>query len=1104
MNPSWVDFLVAQQDYAAFLLMFSFVVLFTRIGWQYFFRRLDRLNWFAESPDFRWRRPFWLIIVAFLPMLGWFVTEWSSRRYEVEMRKELLRRVQSSTLSVDIEDLRKLRGSIEDMDKQAYRRLVSQLANMKLANEDVRNVYILGYRQKQVIFYADAEPTTSDKFSPPGCVYKEAKPEFIGALLENKGIVEGPLRDSYGTWVSSSFPLRDPQTGAAIAMLGMDIDADLWEEMVKSYREIFIGLIFLASLLVLFFYYLSKWFSETAARMAASERRHRELAALQQAMLDSAEYAIIAISHDGRIQMFNNGAERMFGYAAAEVVGGKTLGDLRAPGERDGAPGSGEALPQGKTYEGEWLLARKDGSCFPGFLSISPLRADDGQASGHLCIATDITERRQKEELLRQLQSSVQQAVESIIVTTAQLERPGPEIIFANAGFSRMTGYAVEEVIGKTPRMFQGRGTRREFLDHLKRNLSMGMPFLGDTINYRKDGTPYEVEVRISPVRDSKGVVTNFVAVQNDISARRRVERDLQYRDRLLGGVSAAGHKLLEGVTAESIQAALEILGRAAKVDRVYIFENSENPLTGETLMSQRYEWVEAGVKPEIDNPMLQHLSYAPVFSRWLENMSKELPVYGPVRYMSPAERERLESRGILSLLEVPITIDGRFWGFIGFDDCHEPRLWTKTEIGTLTDFADDIGNAIIRMRAAAEIADARQREVMVAAKIQKSLLVPPSESLPGSIDLAAVSIASQEVDGDFYDFFVHGPNCFDVVIGDVMGKGIPAALLGAATKNAISRVMVDLTLANQIQACPSPQEIMAQTEKRVAANMAEVDSFVTLCYARLDTDQRRLTWIDLGHTRSLLYRHGRKTHEWLKGEGLPLGTGIHHVNHQQTTAFEPGDILVLYSDGIPEATNATGDFFGEDRLCSVVREHAECEAQTILHRILATVSAFAAGTGVVDDRTCIVIKASEAGSKSPLPGAAALELSSDLDNLPQIREFIRGFCRRETAPPAPDEVIDRLELAGTEIASNLMRHSFGGEPYHRIRLSIEVTNEEIVLRFFHWGGFYEPPAIDLPDFDDYPEGGFGLFLVKQSVDSLTFSQNASGRCCTELRLRRT
>jgi PAS domain S-box-containing protein len=117
-------------------------------------------------------------------------------------------------------------------------------------------------------------------------------------------------------------------------------------------------------------------------------------------------------------------------------------------------------------------------------------------------------------ELLDQLHDAA-------MVTSADLDPPGPVILFVNAAFSEMTGYSSAEVVGKTPRLLQGPATERAVLDRLRERLTAGEPFIGSTINYRKDGTPFEIEWSVTPVRDAAGAVDRFVAIQRDVTERR-------------------------------------------------------------------------------------------------------------------------------------------------------------------------------------------------------------------------------------------------------------------------------------------------------------------------------------------------------------------------------------------------------------------------------------------------------------------------------------------------------------------------------------------------------------------------------------------------------
>jgi PAS domain S-box-containing protein len=116
----------------------------------------------------------------------------------------------------------------------------------------------------------------------------------------------------------------------------------------------------------------------------------------------------------------------------------------------------------------------------------------------------------------------VEQATEAILIMTAELDAPGPQIVFANPAFTQITGYDVEEVIGQTPRILQGPDTEPDLLDHFRENLSQGKSVHSETVNYRKDGTEFHLEWHITPLRSESGAMTHFIAIQRDISERKQ------------------------------------------------------------------------------------------------------------------------------------------------------------------------------------------------------------------------------------------------------------------------------------------------------------------------------------------------------------------------------------------------------------------------------------------------------------------------------------------------------------------------------------------------------------------------------------------------------
>ncbi len=178
--------------------------------------------------------------------------------------------------------------------------------------------------------------------------------------------------------------------------------------------------------------------------------------------------------------------------------------------------------------------------------------------------------------------------------------------------------------------------------------------------------------------------------------------QDETYRrnERLLMAAAEAVNVLLSGTDAtEEIARALSIIGRADEVDRVYIFENHVDPKTGAMLTSQRYEWAREGVSAQIANPAMQNMDLRQGFKRWQDVFASGQPISGLIRDFPADERPLLESQDIVSILAVPIKINEKLWGFIGFDDCRRERQWTPAEIASLTTVSANICNLLLQRR---------------------------------------------------------------------------------------------------------------------------------------------------------------------------------------------------------------------------------------------------------------------------------------------------------------------------------------------------------------------------------------------------------------------
>lgn len=190
------------------------------------------------------------------------------------------------------------------------------------------------------------------------------------------------------------------------------------------------------------------------------------------------------------------------------------------------------------------------------------------------------------------------------------------------------------------------------------------------------------------------------LVILRDVSEEREHEAKLRRRDELLfAGAKISTMLLAEEDTNEAVKRAIDILGEASGQDRAYLFERHTEYESGIALVSQRYEWTKAGVKEEIGNPELQNIDFGEVAPYSNERLSKGQVVDSLVKELPESEREVLSSQGIVSILLVPIHVDGKWWGFIGFDNCEREYKWLEGEKALLGTVASSIGSAIGRRK---------------------------------------------------------------------------------------------------------------------------------------------------------------------------------------------------------------------------------------------------------------------------------------------------------------------------------------------------------------------------------------------------------------------
>lgn len=181
----------------------------------------------------------------------------------------------------------------------------------------------------------------------------------------------------------------------------------------------------------------------------------------------------------------------------------------------------------GKDTVVEILNYRKDGTPFWNQLFISPVFSQDGQLTHYVGLQTDITERRQKDEHLQLLRTAIDQANESVIISTRLDERTSPEIVFANRAFTDLTGYRPDEINGRDATFLSNSGTDPVTVNQVNRAIRKGEAFQGESVAQRRNGEMFDMLLNISPVRDQTGMISHHVATQVDITLRKRYEKQI-------------------------------------------------------------------------------------------------------------------------------------------------------------------------------------------------------------------------------------------------------------------------------------------------------------------------------------------------------------------------------------------------------------------------------------------------------------------------------------------------------------------------------------------------------------------------------------------------
>lgn len=512
-------------------------------------------------------------------------------------------------------------------------------------------------------------------------------------------------------------------------------------------------------------------------------------------------------------------------------------------------------------------------------------------------------------------------------------------ILWANRAELEFLGYGREDYVGRHIASFHA---DRDVIDDILARFSRGESLHNREARLRhKDGSIRNVLIS-SNVLWKNGAFVHTRCFTADVTDLRRLQDTLQTNERRLAAEHAVGRVLAEGdPLADGGAAVLEALGlqMAWDVGAIWTLE------TGAAELRCTCSWSRPGAGAQ----RFETQSRAIAMRRGIGLPGRVWETGKPAWVTDPARDQNFPrwttavAQGLHSAVAFPLSHCGRFFGVAEFlsRDSRDPdpglldMMW---HIGA------QIGQAAER-RMTERALHRRNGELKAAREIQRMLLpaVPPA---PPGYTIAATSHPAQETGGDYYDFLRLPGGSLGLAVGDASGHGVAAALVIAETRAYLKAFAV-------IES--EPGRLLTHANRALAEDLG--DGFVTLFLARLDPATRSLTYSSAGHWPGYVFGGDGEVKAKLPSTGLPLGLDP-QADYPTPPAIrlDPGDLLLLLTDGVIEAISPAGELFGIDRVLDAARGHAGTTPQNLLVALLARVDEFDGGR-VTDDQTVLLLK---------------------------------------------------------------------------------------------------------------------------------------------------
>ena len=433
----------------------------------------------------------------------------------------------------------------------------------------------------------------------------------------------------------------------------------------------------------------------------------------------------------------------------------------------------------------------------------------------------------------------------------------------------------------------------------------------------------------------------------------------------------------------------------------------------------------------------------------------------------------------LISMLVQAIVVNNLLLVNQSLDRITNGNLNEVVDVRRSSEFAslsDDINHTVSVLKGYIDAAEKRiEQELEFARRIQDSAL-PKNFTFPRKdFEIYATMDPAKEVGGDFYDFFFVGQNHLALVIADVSGKGIPAALFMMRAKTAIRG------LAESGQ---SPAQILYRANNTLCEGN-EAEMFVTVWLGIIDLATGRMQCANAGHEYPALMRAGG-SYEVLRDRHGPALAAMEDMPYREyEVQMNPGDKLFVYTDGVPEAIDEQVEQYGLDRMIVALNAVRDRAMTDTLPAVREHLQAFVGEAEQFDDITMLGLHYIGDGSGQTYE----LQLEATDENLSRVIAFLDEHLEAMGCPP---RTLMQIEVAAEELFVNIAHYAYVPKTGSAtVRLSFEPEPRAAVITFIDRGMPYDPLAKPDPDVtlpaEERQIGGLGIYMVKKSVDAIDY-----------------